>query len=267
MFTLVKDINVGDLEEGLPALLTMILMPLTYSITNGIGAGFIALVATLQFVPTIPVAGMALILGVIAVVCAFTLFAMLAAERLNRLIGVTGSNVIARVSGSGLCGMRFMRDLAAAVHTRLTFCPVVKKCWTRPKELRRLSSQRDSLWVEAGGNAIDAGVAAGIALGVLQTDRVNFAGVAPIMMYLAEKAGKFYPQDLRTRYDVNQWLTWQMANQGPKSGECGHFRRVDQAKDGEPAKTAHRVDAPFRVVRHICAALQGTASRRAVKDL
>ena len=36
-----------------------------------------------------------------------------------------------------------------------------------------------------------------------------------IMMYLAEKAGKFYPQDLRTRHDVNQWLIWQMANQGP----------------------------------------------------
>jgi gamma-glutamyltranspeptidase / glutathione hydrolase len=41
--------------------------------------------------------------------------------------------------------------------------------------------------LEAGGNAVDAGVAAGIALGVLQTDRVNFAGVAPIMIYLAER--------------------------------------------------------------------------------
>ena len=26
---------------------------------------------------------------------------------------------------------------------------------------------------------------------------------------------------------------WQMANQGPKLGECGHFRRVDQAKEGD----------------------------------
>jgi adenine/guanine/hypoxanthine permease len=42
MFTLVKDIDVSDVEEGLPALLAMILMPLTYSITVGIGAGFIA---------------------------------------------------------------------------------------------------------------------------------------------------------------------------------------------------------------------------------
>jgi len=41
--------------------------------------------------------------------------------------------------------------------------------------------------LEAGGNAIDAGVAAGIAVGVLQTDRVNFAGVAPIMLYLADR--------------------------------------------------------------------------------
>jgi len=47
-----------------------------------------------------------------------------------------------------------------------------------------------------------------------------------MMMYIAEKAGKFYPQDVRGRYDVNQWLMWQMANQGPKSGECGHFRRL-----------------------------------------
>jgi gamma-glutamyltranspeptidase/glutathione hydrolase len=41
--------------------------------------------------------------------------------------------------------------------------------------------------LEAGGNAVDAGVAAGIAVGVLQTDRVNFAGVAPMMIYLADR--------------------------------------------------------------------------------
>jgi gamma-glutamyltranspeptidase / glutathione hydrolase len=40
--------------------------------------------------------------------------------------------------------------------------------------------------LESGGNAIDAGVAAGIALGVLQSDLVDVAGVAPIMVYLAD---------------------------------------------------------------------------------
>src|SRR5438270_11235922 len=41
--------------------------------------------------------------------------------------------------------------------------------------------------LEAGGNAVDAGAAAGIALGVLQSDMVNVAGVAPIILYLADR--------------------------------------------------------------------------------
>src|SRR5260370_23909739 len=41
--------------------------------------------------------------------------------------------------------------------------------------------------VQGGGNAVDGGVAGGIALGVLQSDLVNVAGVAPILIYLADK--------------------------------------------------------------------------------
>src|SRR3954468_2680946 len=41
--------------------------------------------------------------------------------------------------------------------------------------------------LEAGGNAIDAGGASGIAMGVLQTDKVSFGGVAPLIVYLAKK--------------------------------------------------------------------------------
>src|SRR5882724_9285298 len=47
-----------------------------------------------------------------------------------------------------------------------------------------------------------------------------------IMMYLAEKAGRFWPQDIRGKYEVTQWVMWQMANQGPKTGERGHFGRL-----------------------------------------
>lgn len=50
-----------------------------------------------------------------------------------------------------------------------------------------------------------------------------------IMLYLAEKTGQFMPADLQGRYDVIQWVMWQMANQGPKTGECGHFRRLDES--------------------------------------
>ncbi|HEY9217146.1 MAG TPA: glutathione binding-like protein, partial [Phenylobacterium sp.] len=47
-----------------------------------------------------------------------------------------------------------------------------------------------------------------------------------IMLYIAEKAGRFWPQDPRGKYEVLQWVMWQMANQGPKTGENGHFRRL-----------------------------------------
>lgn len=42
MSTIVKDIDFDDFEEGFPALLTIAMMPFSYSITNGIGAGFIS---------------------------------------------------------------------------------------------------------------------------------------------------------------------------------------------------------------------------------
>src|SRR4030095_12196253 len=69
--------------------------------------------------------------------------------------------------------------------------------------------------LEAGGNAIDAGVAAGIAVGVLQTDRVNFAGVAPIMMYLANQ---------RTVVSIDGLGTW------PKAASIDYFRREHGGK-------------------------------------
>ena len=49
---------------------------------------------------------------------------------------------------------------------------------------------------------------------------------AAIMMYIAEKAGRFWPEEVHKRYDVMQWVIWQVANQGPKLGEAGHFRRA-----------------------------------------
>ena len=50
-----------------------------------------------------------------------------------------------------------------------------------------------------------------------------------ILVYLAEKAGRFGGNTPRERYDTLQWVFWQMANQGPKSGEFGHFRRLGDA--------------------------------------
>ena len=51
-----------------------------------------------------------------------------------------------------------------------------------------------------------------------------------ILQYLGRKSGKFYPQDERSRVEVEQWLFWQMANLGPKAGEANHFRNYAAEK-------------------------------------
>lgn len=52
-----------------------------------------------------------------------------------------------------------------------------------------LAAQVSLQVLEAGGNAIDAGVAGGITLGVVQSEYVCFGGVAPTMIYWAETDG------------------------------------------------------------------------------
>ena len=60
-----------------------------------------------------------------------------------------------------------------------------------------------------GGNAIDAGVAAGLCLTVLHIDMVNFAGVAPIIVYLAEE------DRVLTISGLGRW---------PRAASVGYFR-------------------------------------------
>ena len=46
-----------------------------------------------------------------------------------------------------------------------------------------------------------------------------------ILIYLAEKSGRFIPADPRQRVGCLQWLMWQMGNFGPMLGQAHHFRR------------------------------------------
>ena len=51
-----------------------------------------------------------------------------------------------------------------------------------------------------------------------------------MLLYLAEKTGKFLPADLYGRYDAIQWTFWQMGGLGPMAGQNHHFRNYAEEK-------------------------------------
>jgi len=53
-----------------------------------------------------------------------------------------------------------------------------------------------------------------------------------ILIFLAEKTGRFLPKSGLARYEVMQWLMWQMGGIGPMCGQANHFRNY--AKDKIP---------------------------------
>ena len=57
-----------------------------------------------------------------------------------------------------------------------------------------------------------------------------------ILLYLAAKTGHFLPQDTRAKYEVLQWLMFQMGGVGPMLGQAHHFRLY------APEKVPYAVD-------------------------
>lgn len=51
-----------------------------------------------------------------------------------------------------------------------------------------------------------------------------------ILEYLADRTGRFLPRDTRGRFQVLQWLYWQVGGLGPMAGQAHHFLRYAPQK-------------------------------------
>ena len=66
-----------------------------------------------------------------------------------------------------------------------------------------------------------------------------------ILEYLADKTGRFLPTDRRARFEVLQWLYWQMGGLGPMAGQNHHF--VTYAPERIPYATDRYVNETNRL--------------------
>jgi GSH-dependent disulfide-bond oxidoreductase len=77
-----------------------------------------------------------------------------------------------------------------------------------------------------------------------------------ILLYLAEKTGKFLPKDPRGRVEVTQWLFWQMAGLGPMAGQNHHFNRY------APEKIPYAIDRYVNETNRLYGVLNKRLSNR-----
>jgi GST-like protein len=83
-------------------------------------------------------------------------------------------------------------------------------------------------------------------------DPVTLFESGAILLYLADKLGRFIPGDLRGRKTTLEWLFWQVGGLGPMAGQNGHFTRF------APEKVPYAID---RYVKET-ARLYGVLDRR-----
>lgn len=78
-----------------------------------------------------------------------------------------------------------------------------------------------------------------------------------ILLYLAEKTGRFLPTDLRGRASTLEWLFWQMGGLGPMTGQYGHFNVY------APEKIPYAIDRYTREVERLLGVLDKRLQGRA----
>jgi len=78
-----------------------------------------------------------------------------------------------------------------------------------------------------------------------------------ILLYLAEKTGRFMPTDFEGRMDVLQWLFWQVGGLGPMAGQIGHFNVF------APEQVPYAIDRYTRELRRLYGVLDRRLAGRA----
>ena len=76
-----------------------------------------------------------------------------------------------------------------------------------------------------------------------------------ILMYLAEKTGKFLPQEPVERYEVIQWLMFQMGGVGPMFGQANYFYRLEE-------KVPFAIERYYKEAIRLYKVLEQTLGRR-----
>jgi GSH-dependent disulfide-bond oxidoreductase len=107
-------------------------------------------------------------------------------------------------------------------------------------------------------------------------DHAPAGGGAPVSMfesgamllYLADKTGRFIRRDLRGRVEVLEWLFWQMANLGPNSGQNNHFsnyavEKIPYAMD----RYRNEVNRLYGVLNHRLADREYLAGEYTIADM
>ncbi|MSQ01616.1 MAG: thiol:disulfide oxidoreductase [Myxococcales bacterium] len=89
-----------------------------------------------------------------------------------------------------------------------------------------------------------------------------------ILQYLAERTGRFLPDEGRPRYEVLQWLSWQMAGIGPMCGQAHHFR--EYAPEPQPyavERYTREVSRLYRVLDARLADREFVAGEYSIADM
>ncbi len=77
-----------------------------------------------------------------------------------------------------------------------------------------------------------------------------------ILIHLAEKARSLLPDDPHRRFDVLQWLMWQMGNVGPMFGQANHFRNY------APEPIPYAIDRYTKEARRLMGVLDKQLAQR-----